>query len=76
MKKKQVISPYVKKTIDDYIIPQAIDKIFNILILYQEKGRSTYDTFEEYLECLLKEHYGLERYEMIRKKLVKSFNKS
>lgn len=76
MKKNLVISPYLKKTIDDYIIPQAIDKIFNMLILYQEKGRSAYDTFEEYLECLLKVHYGLERYEMIRKKLVKFFNKS
>ena len=69
------INPYVKKKIDDFCIDQAIEKTMQIYVLYCEKGRSTYESFEAYMVEILKNYYGNAKYELLYNKLVKILNK-
>ena len=70
------INPYVKKKLNDFCVDQAIEKVFHIYVLYCEKGRSTYETFEDYLLEILKDYYGVEKFELRYNKLVKILNKN
>ena len=49
----------------------AMEKVLTLLVLYREKGKTEYPSFEEYVESILRAVYGNEVFEVADKRIKK-----
>ena len=76
LKKKLTVTDK-QKLINQYTTDLVVNRCLQLLVLYREKSRSNgFDSFESFMEDMIKEIYGPEKFEAEYKRLVKKINKN
>ena len=75
MKKKLSFNKEQMEALNEHANNVAMEKVLTLLVLYQEKGRNEYETFESFIETVLKGAYGESEYDGIKARIKKKMKK-